>query len=209
MPASPAPVDLVIFDLGRVLLDYDWRTALAGVVQDTGLAPDVLHDRLFHEAPFYAFERGDISPEEFHAAVERVLETPLQYGRFMELWNSIFSAEIEPTATLARALERRGRPRVALLSNTNITHIEHVRKKFKILGDFKHVFLSYELRARKPEPPSYLKVLEALHAKPEHTVFVDDMERNIVAAEKLGIRGVLASSPEAVAAGLRAAGVEI
>jgi len=50
--------------------------------------------------------------------------------------------------------------------------------------------LSCDNGVLKPDPLMYEKAMQALNAKPETTIFVDDLDKNLRGAEKLGIRGV-------------------
>ncbi len=56
---------------------------------------------------------------------------------------------------------------------------------------FDKVFLSFKLGFRKPDPKSYESVLKKLNIKPSDAVFIDDKEKNVQSAVKLGMRGVL------------------
>lgn len=52
-------------------------------------------------------------------------------------------------------------------------------------------FLSYELGLIKPDPEIYKVVLQKLHAQPQETMFIDDSQKNILAAKALGINGIV------------------
>lgn len=199
-------VDAVCFDLGRVLVDFDWMRALGDVMAASGLTRADIKERLILSEPFHAFETGRRSPLEFHADLEARLNVRLPYPRFCELWNSIFTGEIAGVVALAERLRERGVP-VAVLSNTNALHAEYLRGRFAWLRAWDHVYLSHEIGARKPDAASYRHVLDRLGVAPERTVFVDDLPDNIEGARAVGMQGVLASSPDATLQGLAALGI--
>jgi putative hydrolase of the HAD superfamily len=61
-------------------------------------------------------------------------------------------------------------------------------KKGKSLGDyFDNLFFSYRMNASKPGEEIYTKMLLEGNMKAEETLFVDDSEKNIETARKLGI----------------------
>jgi len=49
---------------------------------------------------------------------------------------------------------------------------------------------------RKPEKEIFLKVLEMTGANPEESLFIDDVEANVIQAKKLGFKTILYSSHE-------------
>lgn len=49
-------------------------------------------------------------------------------------------------------------------------------------------FYSHEIHERKPDLASYEKVIGLSGIKPAETLFVDDLEKNIVGAEKAGLK---------------------
>ena len=57
------------------------------------------------------------------------------------------------------------------------------------------IFCSYELHSHKLEPQIYLEVARIINIKPEFLLFVDDMERNVIGAQSVGIDTILAKNP--------------
>jgi putative hydrolase of the HAD superfamily len=56
---------------------------------------------------------------------------------------------------------------------------------------FDTVFASNKIGVSKPKPAFYRYILENMGIKPESAVFVEDVEVNVLAAEKLGIEAIL------------------
>jgi len=82
--------------------------------------------------------------------------------------------------------------KVALLSNFGDS-FDEFEKRWRTHETIKkeYIFVSGKVGMRKPNSDFYLYALEKLQAKPEETIFIDDRYENILAAEKLGIRGIL------------------
>jgi len=60
------------------------------------------------------------------------------------------------------------------------------------LEEFARVFTPKETKFLKPDPRAFLAVLEKLKVKPEETLMVgDELERDLIPAEKLGMETVL------------------
>lgn len=82
---------------------------------------------------------------------------------------------------------------VMLLTNVSPQFAEVLRQKGHY-DPFEHRVLSYEVGYWKPDPEIYQLALKKLHVKPEEAVFIDDQEKNIIAAQKLGIHGIVFKS---------------
>jgi putative hydrolase of the HAD superfamily len=83
---------------------------------------------------------------------------------------------------------------IYLFSNTNQIHIERLHQSFKAeFGfDFPSLFVkdyySHEIHERKPDLISYQKVIELSGVNPEESVFIDDLEKNIIGAQRAGLK---------------------
>jgi len=201
------PPQAVIFDLGRVLVDFDWSDVVEAAVADCPLTPEEFKAMVLQGPLLQDFETGRLDAVEFHAGLERILAGPFPFECFCSLWNGIFRAPIGETCRLARALNRSAAVKVAILSNTNALHAAYLRERMPVLGELEHIYLSHEIGWRKPAPEAYRYVLERLAVPAKETVFIDDLPENVAAAEACGMRGILAQSAAAVAAGLRAQGL--
>ncbi len=190
-------IEAAVFDLGKVLIDYDWNNAFHVVSRKTGLSIREIESRILTDV-FFDFERGQISPEEYHRHAQRVLGLEMPFQEFHSLWISIFTAEIEPTVSLVRELSRSGCVKVGVLSNTNVLHIDLLERTWPLLSEIHHPFYSHKIHCRKPSREAFEHVLNGMGIRPERTVFVDDLVENVRAAESLGIQGIVAKSGEQV-----------
>jgi len=101
-------------------------------------------------------------------------------------------------ATLGRL---RGKYRLGVISDT-WPSVERILESAGIGGYFCSKTYSCNLGVFKPDERMYLDALRQMGLPPEQTVFVDDMERNLDGAAKLGIQGVhIVANPEAVGGG--------
>ena len=91
---------------------------------------------------------------------------------------------------VVEALRRRG-IRTYVLSNNNPASMKYIRRMFtadgKTMDDyFDAVFLSYELHELKPSEAIFRKMIAAGGMRPEETLFIDDGQKNVDAAQRLG-----------------------
>ncbi|MFH1832028.1 MAG: HAD family phosphatase [bacterium] len=96
-----------------------------------------------------------------------------------------------------RLLERisaQKRYKLYLLSNLSIDDLENFRQRKDFTDIFKHfdgLVFSSDVKAIKPEPEIFQKLLAMYNLKPEACFFIDDAEQNVKAAQKLGIDGIV------------------
>jgi putative hydrolase of the HAD superfamily len=82
----------------------------------------------------------------------------------------------------------------ALLTNFP-THVHDFMKTDWIVdGAFDHMIASCDIKLLKPDPAIYTLTLTRIGGLAEESVFIDDREINVKAAEKLGINGIVYQS---------------
>lgn len=183
----------IIFDLGNVLLDLDFNASVEAFSK-LGLSEEVVDYRQAYANPvFYEFEKGTIEPAAFRSRVRKILNNPRATDKEIDdAWCAIF---LDIPEKRVRALQRLAKKYdIFLFSNTNKIHIEQLHREFKaIYGiEFSSLFTddyySHLIGERKPDLRSYRKVIELSGVRPEDTLFVDDLEKNITGARKAGLK---------------------
>ena len=181
----------IVFDLGGVLVDLDFKAAINGL-QKAGFAKVKEQLQSFdREGIFQKFELGEMTAEEFRTAIRENSTVTLTDEEIDALWNAML-LEI-PREKLELILDLRGKYMVYLLSNTNSIHWDYVCKNafnyrgFRVNDYFEETFLSYEMHLAKPDKAIYEKVLQDANLLAEETLFIDDSEANCKAAEEVGI----------------------
>lgn len=203
------PVKAVIFDIGKVLIDFNFDLAFEAASRIVKLPAAEIRRRLFGGEggrDLVEFECGRISEHEYHRRVEMTLGQPLPYEAFHELWNCIFLEEIKPTVAILHQLRQQHRVSVGILSNINVLHFDYLRQRMNVLSQVQHVYASHEIGCRKPDVASFDYVLKKMDVAPQQAVLIDDLSDNVLAAESIGMRIIHATHPEAVLSGLQALG---
>jgi FMN phosphatase YigB (HAD superfamily) len=177
-----------VFDLGNVVLDFDFAPMLAEAARRLGRpAGEIL--RWFSDPGLQRdFECGRLAPEAFFRDFAAAFRAPFDFDGFAALWNGIFR-ETPGTEGILRDLA--GRVRLVAASNTNALHLDHVRRRFAVLSLFDEIVASCEIGCCKPDPSFYEVVLRRAGTRPERTVFVDDIPENVDGAVRAGMNGVL------------------
>lgn len=181
----------VVFDLGGVLIDLDFKSAL-NALQEAGFTNAKEQLQTFdREGIFAKFESGEMTADEFREATRKNAKVTLTDDEIDKIWN-LMLLEI-PREKLELILELRGKYMVYLLSNTNPIHWEYACKNafhyrgFRVNDYFEETFLSYEMHLAKPDKAIFEKMMQDANLLPEDTIFIDDSEANCKAAAELGI----------------------
>ena len=180
----------VVFDLGGVLarIRRTWQACAAAAGVPTGLRDDELYD-LSDFPLFDAFQLGALEPSEYLEKLGSYLSVSSNDAKAVH--NAILEAPYEGTAELTHELKRLGHS-TACLSNTNEIHWEILNSDAypAIAGlDFKMV--SHTIRLQKPEPAVFRLFDAEAEVSPQHVVYFDDHEGNILAARRHGWNAVL------------------
>lgn len=186
----------IIFDLGNVLVDFDHSIAAKKIARFCDKSVKEIYDFFFDSELTGLFEEGKISSLDFFSQVREKLSLKLGYEQFLPIWNEIFSQSQKNRAVNALAASLSQRYKVALLSNINILHFDYLKNNFPIFGPFHNLFLSFELKLKKPDPRIYKKALQVLQVEPEEVFYTDDRKELVEASRKLGIRGFVFSGVE-------------
>jgi len=204
-----AGIEVLIFDLGNVLIDFDHTIAAKRISSFCDKSPQQIFDLFFASDITTIFEEGKIPASDFYLRVKEMLGLRLDYDSFVSIWNDIFflSAKNRLLYSLINGLK--GHYKTALISNINTLHYEYVKERFPVFGVFHKVFTSFEVGAIKPSHLIYKKSLEALGAKPESVFYTDDRVELVESARELGIKGFPFTSVEQLKKDLSASGVNV
>lgn len=183
----------IIFDLGNVLLNLDFNASIKAF-QELGISDEILdHKNAYSNPVFYNLETGKITPAEFRMGVREILNNnKVSDAQIDDAWCAMI-CDI-PKKRVNKLLELNNRYSIYLYSNTNKIHIDKLLMEFKkehgidFPGLFKTAFYSHEIYDRKPEISSFEKVIKLSGVIPEETLFVDDLEKNIIGAKKVGLK---------------------
>jgi putative hydrolase of the HAD superfamily len=198
-------IKTVIFDLGRVLIPFDFMRGYQQMQALSGLTPDEIRARLSADRLVHRFESGHIENHDFVAEVASRLGVQLDYESFTEIWSSIFLPEtLIPEAVVAGI---RRNHRTVLLSNTNGIHFTMLDARYPILSHFDARILSYEVKAMKPEPAIYQAAIDAAGCSPHECFFTDDIAAYVDGAKAMGIDAVQFESADQILRELAARGV--
>ena len=186
-------VKAVVFDLGKVLVDFDYSIASRKLAARSSKAPSEVQKMLDHSPLLYRYESAGMTSQEFYREFCVHAGFLGDFEEFSAAFADIFS-EMPEMIAFQRELRNEGVP-TYILSNTNEIAIRHVRKNFPFFANFTGYVLSYEQRALKPHAPIYQVAEQMSGCRGGELVFIDDRADNIEGAAKLGWQTICHRDP--------------
>jgi len=184
----------VVFDLGKVLVDFDYliagrRIAARGKLTLLEIGVYIARSPLFVE-----YESGRVTTQQFYEEIRGVTGFRGDLTEFSNCFADIFT-EIQPMVRLQAELQQRGMSAYAF-SNTNELAAEHIRRSFPFYSKFDGCILSFEHRAMKPDARLYEVVERQSGRREAEILYLDDRPENIAAGAARGWQVILHESPD-------------
>jgi len=174
----------IVFDLGNVLIPFDFKKALIKLDQvENGLG-----DRFnnYFKANYHLhreFEKGKISEKDFIIRMLEIVDNKIDESTFCKYYADIFSLN-EDVISLLPVLKKNYK--LFLLSNTDSIHKKYGWEKYEFLKYFDKLILSFEVGSVKPEEKIYRAVEEASGFSSQKHIFIDDIQEYVDGAKNIG-----------------------
>jgi len=198
-------VRTIIFDLGKVLIPFDFSRGYRAMEELCGVPPAEIKQRIAATDLVHRLESGGMEPEDFVRQLTGLLGLHIEYGRFCSIWSSIFLPDPLLPDDLLAALHRNYR--LLLLSNTNSIHFDMIRDTYPLVRHFDYCILSHEVKAMKPDPRIYRAALAEARCAPAECFYTDDIADYVEGARREGIDAVQFHSREQLEQEMKAWGI--
>jgi glucose-1-phosphatase len=183
------PVDLVLFDLGGVLIEVPGVRAM---LELTGIqGEEELWRRWLTCRWVRRFESGGCSETEFAAGVVADWQLELSASEFLGAFRDWPAGPLPGAAELVA--QTRASVPTGCFSNTNALHWHDHIAAWPLMSLFDHRFLSFELGLLKPDIAAFAQVAELLGVPAGRVLFLDDNAVNVAGAVAAGFQGTLAT----------------
>ncbi len=182
-------INTIIFDLGAVLIDWN---------------PDYLYSNLFTDEQemknFLAtVATSDWNEEQdagrpLHEGTELLVkqfpEHEANIRAFYGRWDEMLGEPFWDTVEIFKELKESNKYKIYALTNWSAETFPVALARYHFLNWFDGIVVSGAEKMRKPAPEFYQILLDRHLVNPEKALFIDDNYRNIVAAEKMGIKSI-------------------
>jgi len=176
--------EVVVFDLGKVLVDFDYSIAARRIAARSTMPPQDIQHFIDHSPLLFRYETGLMTREGFFSEIRKTTGFLGDLDEFGQFFADIFSPMDDMIALHAR-LRQRGVP-TFIFSNTNDLAIAHIRRNFPFFAKFDGYVLSYEHGAMKPDAKLYEVVERVTGRKGEQILYLDDRIENAQAGVTRG-----------------------
>ena len=196
---------IVVFDLGKVLLDFDYSIAARRIAAQARIAAEEIKHFIDHSPLLFRYETGLITQQQFFDEICASCGFVGDLEEFGTFFSDIF-VPIDPMVALQSELRARGIP-TYVFSNTNDLAISHIRRCFPFFGNFEGYILSYEHGAMKPDAKLYEVVEKSSGRHGSEILYLDDRTENIAAGAARGWQVILQESPDTTRAAIAKLGL--
>lgn len=208
-PGTGHPIEVVLFDVGGVLLTNGWdHRERAAVYSHFGLSTaEQAEIEARHPVPYDAWERDSLSADAYLDAV--IFFSPRRFTReeFFTQMQSVSQPIPDNARRTLATLSASKQVTVGLLNNESRDLHEYRMRRFGLDAEVHLQFSSCYLGLRKPEAAIYRRALDILGTPGDRVLFVDDRAENVAAAQSVGMRVVRFTGEAALVAALAALGL--
>ena len=184
-------IKAVIWDLSGVVLHTVKGTFYSLMAERLG-APTKDIERLMSSEENELWDLGEIDDDTYYTFILEGLNMPMENKSVLRkfvLEDFYIDQEI-----LAYIKKIQKSYTTALLTNFPPHVHDFMKTDWIVDGAFDHMIASCDVKLLKPDPAIYTLTLARIGCSAEESVFIDDREINVKAAEKLGINGIVYQS---------------
>jgi HAD superfamily hydrolase (TIGR01509 family) len=167
----------VVFDLGNVLLDFDYGKAARGMLPHCDVNEQQLHAAMNQSTLLHKFESGELSNQQFFEEIKAAAKFREDINVFRPLFCDIFS----PVPAMIELNERLRKATIPtfIFSNTNGLQLAFIQERFPFFGRFSGYILSFEHKAMKPNARIYQVVERTTGHAGHNLLYIDDRLENV------------------------------
>ncbi|MGF1731520.1 HAD family hydrolase [Photobacterium kasasachensis] len=178
----------VIFDFGAVLFHWDPHQIVASFTDSTD-EQHLLLEEVFHHPDWLSLDRGTMLMAE--VIPKFAARTGIAVSRMEDFFEHIINSLVKITETeelLYRLLDHHYS--VYYLTNMSSAFFETLNERNDFISLFKGGIVSGKELMMKPDPDIYKLLIERYDLEPSETLYIDDHEQNVNAAQALGFQTI-------------------
>jgi 2-haloacid dehalogenase len=195
----------IVFDLGKVLIEWDPRHLYRSVFADV----QKMEWFLEHVCTSDWNLEQDRRPDMDAGVAELILQHP-EYSKEISLyrdrWMEMVPGAIAGSVAILEDLHKKGVPLYAI-TNWNGATFKATRKRFGFLGLFRDIVVSGDEGMLKPDPAIFELLATRNGISLEDSLFIDDSLKNVAGAKAVGMLAHHFTVPESLHAALLKLGV--
>ena len=194
----------IIFDFGGVLVDWNPRYLYREHFQDESEMEFFLKNICTDEWNIQQ-DNGRLLTEGTELLQKQFPEHHSMIGLFYGEWEKMLKDSIPGTVAILYELKKHYK--LYGLTNWSAETIDIAYRRFPFFAEFEGILVSGVEKMIKPEHRIYRLLLDRYALKAEECIFIDDNEKNIVAAKEVGLHAIHFKNPNQLRVELEAFGI--
>ena len=190
----------VFFDIGGVIVRTEYQAPRERLAERLNMTYEDISKIVFESETARKASIGEVSVEEHWLAVARKLRLPASEAESIRA--EFFAGDVIDRDLLTFIRSLRPRYKTGVISNAWGDSRDYIVKN-QFDDAFDSLILSAEIGMMKPQPEIYQWALKQAQVEANEAAFVDDMPRNIEAANALGMHGIVFRDPAQVKENLK------
>lgn len=179
----------VVFDIGNVLAGFAWKE----FYKSFGFTDEIfekLADATVRSNFWNEMDRGKLSDDQLLEGF--IQNDPSIEKEIRQVFEDVTEmiSRYDYSIPWLKELKERG---YGVYYISNFAHKAHMecKKALDFLSEMNGGILSYQDKLIKPDPEIYRLLCQRYGLKAEECVFIDDTEKNVLAAQKEGMKGIV------------------
>jgi 2-haloacid dehalogenase len=195
----------IIFDIGMVLIKWDPRHLYRKMFDDEAKMEWFLANVC---TPAWNLEqdRGRHFGDAVKLLTLRHPEYAAEIDAYDKRWAEMIPGVIDGSVDILETLHKKGAPLYAI-TNWNQDKFNETKLNYPFLGLFRNIVVSGDEKLIKPDPAIFELCLKRNKLNAAQCLFIDDSEKNVKAAEAVGMKAHHFTSPEKLRLELKALGI--
>ena len=197
----------VVFDLGKVLVDFDYGIAARAVAARARVSAPEVAKLIAETSLLITYETGGLATDAFYKQVCDATGFCGDLNEFGRCFGDIF-APIDAMIDLQARIRDAGMP-TYIFSNTNELAIAHIKQTFPFFSGFNAYIYSFQEGALKPDAKIYAAVERRTGLSGAEILYIDDRLENIEAGKQRAWQAIHHIDPSITRRAVAAMGLPI
>lgn len=178
----------LVFDLGGVILEDSFATASAKIAPLYNIEENEL-TRVFRKHNLDIYQNGQSTyKDRLIATLTELNRLDIDVDPLIKIIQEIF----QPVPGMIELLQQSKESYVLyMLSNQTAATLPYLEDKYEFFNYFKYSVFSYRVGLAKPHKEIFEYFLKNTGIKPQESIFIDNLEDNLVTAKQLGFNTIL------------------
>lgn len=187
------PIKAIIWDMGGVILNMIDESPRLTLAEEFNLPLEKIYSAIFDSQSAMHASIGRITLIQHWQNVGNLLG--IQPPELESFLKRFWAADGIDTNLVAFIRALKPQFRIGLLSNAWDNLRSFIQQEWQIADVFDELVISAEVGLTKPDPRIYEMTVARLGVQPGEAVFLDDLERNILAAREAGLHAIQFRNP--------------